>query len=386
MTKNKKVPALRFPGFEGEWEAKKLKDVCDKILDGTHFSPKSVEGNRKYITSKNIRNGGLDLNDCNYISDEEHREIFKKCPVKFGDVLLTKDGANTGNCCLNTLNEEFSLLSSVAVLCGKENLLNNNFLLQTLQSHRGFSTMRDVMAGQAITRITLEKINAFRFPFPALPEQQKIAAFLTAIDIRIQQLTRKKALLEQYKKGVMQRVFSREVRFRDEEGKAFPEWEVKRLGEIVIDIKSGKTKPELQGEIPVYGSTGELGKCDNFSHDGAYILIARVGANAGTLNLVMGKFSVTDNTLILEVKPNFDIKYIYFLLLKTNLNKLIFGSGQPLITGGQLKTLKLPFPSLPEQQKIATFLTALDTKINHVTAQITRSQMYKKGLLQQMFV
>lgn len=98
-----------------EWEVKPLGDVCERIFDGTHFSPKSTEGNRKYLTSKNIRNDGLDLNDCCFISDKEHQEIYKKCPVKFGDVLLTKDGANTGNCCLNTLQEEFSLLSSVAV-------------------------------------------------------------------------------------------------------------------------------------------------------------------------------------------------------------------------------------------------------------------------------
>src|SRR5690606_29528713 len=116
-------PKLRFKDDDGrefpEWVAKKLADVCEKIIDGTHFSPKSVEGTKKYITSKNIRNTGLDISDCSYISEEEHQEIYKKCPVNLGDILLTKDGANTGNCCINTLNEEFSLLSSVAVLSGK---------------------------------------------------------------------------------------------------------------------------------------------------------------------------------------------------------------------------------------------------------------------------
>lgn len=186
------TPLLRFPEFSGEWGSKKLNDVCNKIMDGTHFSPKSKEGARKYLTSKNIRNTGLDLSDCNYISEEEHQEIYKKCPVKFGDILLTKDGANTGNCCINTLQEEFSLLSSVAVLSGKEKILNSLYLLQLLQSQKGITTISNTMAGQAITRITLEKINKFKFPFPEFPEQTKIADFLTQIDNKINQLSQKK--------------------------------------------------------------------------------------------------------------------------------------------------------------------------------------------------
>ena len=122
------VPKLRFKEFCGDWSKSKISDATEYLVDGTHFSPKSTDGEFKYITSKNIRNEGLDLNNISYISKDEHESIFKRCKVQFGDILLTKDGANTGNCCLNTLNEEFSLLSSVAVLRGKKDSFNNNFL------------------------------------------------------------------------------------------------------------------------------------------------------------------------------------------------------------------------------------------------------------------
>ena len=108
---NKTINSNTKPFFNVEipsdWEVKRFGSVCEKLLDGTHFSPKTKSGSFKYITSKNIRNEGLDIENICYISGEEHREIFKRCPVQYGDILLTKDGAGTGACCRNTLNTDF---------------------------------------------------------------------------------------------------------------------------------------------------------------------------------------------------------------------------------------------------------------------------------------
>jgi type I restriction enzyme S subunit len=133
-------------------------------------------------------------------------------------------------------------------------------------------------------------------------------------------------------------------------------------------------------------SQGVIGNCQNFFHDRGFILIVKVGANAGTINLVQGKFGVSDNTLVIICKEELNIGYLYFYLGFYNLNKLIFGSGQPLITGGQLKELNLNLPSLKEQKKIANYLFNIDNKIEIVHKQITQTQTFKKGLLQQMFV
>jgi len=115
-------------------------------------------------------------------------------------------------------------------------------------------------------------------------------------------------------------------------------------------------------------------------------LIARVGANAGSTKIVNGKFAVTGNTLVLFLTRLVEIAFLFYLLAFENLNKIIFGSAQPLITAGQLKKINVYIPSLPEQTKIANFLSAIDEKINAQTQCIASLETWKKGLLQKMFV
>jgi type I restriction enzyme S subunit len=203
------LPKLRFPEFReaGRWEERRLNDVCERIMDGTHFSPKSKSGSCLYLTSKNIQNGAIELSNISYISEEEHRQIYERCPVKKNDVLLTKDGANTGNCAINGIDFEFSLLSSVAVLRGNSLCLDQGFLYQLILSDRTQKSIQESMSGQAITRITLEKIGNFSIPVTSIPEQQKIADCLASLDDLITAQTQKLAGLKTHKKGLMQQLF-----------------------------------------------------------------------------------------------------------------------------------------------------------------------------------
>jgi type I restriction enzyme M protein len=151
--------------------------ACESIMDGTHFSPTNTEkGDRLYITSKNVRENYLDLSNVSYISEEDHRSIYSRCPVKTGDVLYIKDGANTGLAAINTLTEEFSLLSSVAVLRGKPEVLDNRYLAFFLNSPYGRQSMLAMISGVAITRLTLTKLNAAKIPIPDIGTQQAIVA------------------------------------------------------------------------------------------------------------------------------------------------------------------------------------------------------------------
>ncbi len=164
-----------------EWSLVALGEACEVIFDGTHFSPKNTDrGDRLYLTSKNVRENHLDLSNVRYISEDDHRSIYERCPVKRGDVLYIKDGANTGLAAINTLEEPFSLLSSVAVLRGKANVLDNRFLAFSLNTIEGRKRMLAMMSGVAIRRLTLTKISQAEIPLPYYDEQQKIVAELEA--------------------------------------------------------------------------------------------------------------------------------------------------------------------------------------------------------------
>lgn len=166
-----------------EWEVVTLKEACEKIQDGTHFSPEtSDDGEYMYITSKNIRFGELDLTKVEYVKEEAHKEIYRRCSVEYGDLLLTKDGANTGNLSLNSIKEQISLLSSVAFLRSRKDYVRNDFLFQFLSSEKAQKIFKDQMSGNAITRITLEKINATQIVVPTIEEQLRIATFLATFD------------------------------------------------------------------------------------------------------------------------------------------------------------------------------------------------------------
>ncbi len=162
-------------------------------------------------------------------------------------------------------------------------------------------------------------------------------------------------------------------------------WESEPLSKRGISIKSGRTKHEASGKYPAYGSTGRIGFTDQIEFSGEALLVARVGANAGLVNKVSGDFGVTDNTLVVIPDEQTDLGFLEDSLRVFNLNRLVFGSGQPLVTGGMLKRLKRFFPTLPEQRKIAGFLGAVDERIAQVTRKKALLEDYKKGCMQQLF-
>ncbi|WP_434127290.1 restriction endonuclease subunit S [Klebsiella quasipneumoniae] len=138
-----------------------------------------------------------------------------------------------------------------------------------------------------------------------------------------------------------------------EEGEV--EWRV--LSDITTAIASGRNKHrEPEGEFPVYGSTGLIGFTDKAAYSKDVLLVARVGAYAGLVNAVSGSFDVSDNTLIVHPASSWDIRFAFHQLTHMNLNQFAVGAGQPLVTGTLLKNLKVPFPSLEEQARIASIL------------------------------
>ena len=161
------------------------------------------------------------------------------------------------------------------------------------------------------------------------------------------------------------------------------EWEKKCLGDISENISSGKTKSTTTGgKYVLIGSTGVIGNTSNADYSGNLILVARVGANAGLINYYSGDCGITDNTLIikpLEQEKNF-CHYVYHYLKHCNLNQFVFGSGQPLITGGMLKRLPIRYGTADEINKLSSLFDLLDARIEAQSKIIEEQETLLKSL------
>lgn len=198
------------------WHSDTLKNLCEKITDGTHHSPPNAEtGDYMYITAKNIKEAGIELDNVTYVTTAVHKEIYSRCDVQKGDVLYIKDGATTGIATVNTLDEPFSLLSSVAVLRPHKDLLLSSYLKHLLNSAEQRSKMIRNMSGNAITRLTLSKIKATSIKVCSLPEQQEIVRILDRLldkEQRAQQAAEATlAAIDRMKQSILARAFRGEL-------------------------------------------------------------------------------------------------------------------------------------------------------------------------------
>ena len=173
-----------------------IMEVLVKLTDGTHHSPKNYpKGKYKYITAKNIKNEGIVLDGVTYVDDETHHEIFCRCNPEYGDILYIKDGATTGVVAINNLEEEFSLLSSVALLKPSK-LISNKYLFYYLQSSYCYESVRSSMKGVGITRITLKQIADWDVPIPPMEEQHRIVEYIDSLFAQVDLIAKDTATLK----------------------------------------------------------------------------------------------------------------------------------------------------------------------------------------------
>jgi type I restriction enzyme S subunit len=404
MTQHINIPNLRFPEFKEEWEMKKVGELCDSIVPGRN-KPTNFEGDIPWITTPDIEHNGIinfskkGLN----ISKEEARKVGSKI-VPINSVIIS---------CVGELG-----LSAIA---GKEIIINQQlhafipkekieyrFLLYQLNLKKEY--MDKVATKTAVPYMNKDNCNSIPIDFPTLPEQQKIATFLTAVDEKLQALKQKKSLLEQYKKGVMQKIFSQELRFKDDNGNAFSDWEEKKLGEVaekrIIKNKDNKinlvfTNSALQGIVnqrdffdkDIANQNNLLGyylvEKNDFIYNPRISNLAPVGPisrnhlDTGIMSPLYSVFRFKEGSL--DFIEHFFNSPVWYLHMKDISNYGARDDRMSFSTGDFYK-MPIPFPTLSEQTKIANFLSAIDEKINQCEAQITKTEVYKKGLLQGMFV
>ncbi|MEL7659380.1 restriction endonuclease subunit S [Acetobacterium wieringae] len=211
-------------------------------------------------------------------------------------------------------------------------------------------------------RLWISKYSVIKIPLPPLPVQREIVRILdnfTELTAELiaeltAELSARKKQYEYYRNKLL--TFGDEVEWRT-------------LSDVCENISSGNNKSKSDsGEFPVYGSTGIIAYSDSYKFCEELLLIARVGANAGFVHRATGQYDVSDNTLIVKPKESYDQSFAYYQLLNMKLNNLAVGGGQPLITAGKLKQIKIPIPPIPEQARIVAILDRFDTLCNDLTS------------------
>lgn len=219
-------------------------------------------------------------------------------------------------------------------------------------------------------QISTPDTDKFRVPIPCPANPEKSLAIQSAIVRILDKFTALTAeLTAELSMRKKQYNYYRDQLLSFDDGGA--EW--KTLGEITRKIASGRNKTrQAEGDFPVYGSTGLLGFTNEPAYAGNLLLVARVGAYAGLVNAVSGHFDVSDNTLIIHPSDSWNARFAFHQLTHMNLNQYAVGAGQPLITGGLLKNLKVPVPSLDEQTRIAKILDKFETMTVSITEGLPR--------------
>tara|TARA_R110002050_G_scaffold204522_4_gene340192 strand:- start:120058 stop:121404 length:1347 start_codon:yes stop_codon:yes gene_type:complete len=406
------TPKLRFKEFDGEWGKTTLERVFT-FKNGLNSDKSKYGTGIKFINVLDIINDQLITYDSIIGKVEVTAKELEKNEVIYGDILFqrsseTREEVGQANV---YIDKNKSAVFGGFVIRGRKKINYNpyffNYLLKTSASRKEITTKS---GGSTRYNVGQDSLSQVFVTFPSLLEQQKIASFLTAVDEKIQQLTKKKELLEQYKKGVMQQLFSGKLRFKDENGSAFPDWEVKTLLEVASFRRGSFPQPYGLPEwyyengapfVQVYDVDDNMLLKPNTKQ---YISKAAqkqsVFVKKGTLVLTIqgsiGRLAKTqydayvDRTLLIfqafKVKIDIDyFKYVVYLLFEIEKTKAPGGTIKT-ITKEQLSAFNVNIPSLEEQQKIGNYLSAIDSKIESVNQQISKTQVFKKGLLQQLFV
>lgn len=376
-------PHLRFPEFDEDWNEKCISDILS-IGSGKDY---------KHLNEGNIPvygTGGLMTFVDNYIYEGESVGIGRKGTIDKPVFLTGKFWT------VDTLFYTYKFSNSLP-----------KFVYNLFQ-RINWRLYNEASGVPSLSKATIEKI---KINIPSLPEQQKIADYLTTIDTKINLLEEKKEQLTLYKKAMMQKLFSQEICFKDDNGNDFSEWEEKKLGEIV-DVRDGThDSPKYINESKYFLITSknlnENGKFDfndiKYLKEEDYnkinqrskveeddILFGMIGT-IGNPVIVKGDINFAIKNMALLKKSNLVNTNFLFQLFKSSYIENLFkrlntGNTQKFISLSQIRNLDILYPSLSEQQKIANFLSAIDESIEKVNEQISQTQSFKKAMLQQMFL
>lgn len=382
----KAAPKLRFPEFTDEWQVKKLGGLFS-YEQPTKYLVSSTDYADEYDTPVLTAGKTFVLGK----TDESYGIFQEGLPITLFDDFTTAS---------QWVDFPFKLKSSAAKILKAKDGYNPKIAHEILQKIK--------FKADDHQRYWISTYQNFDVKIPSKPEQEKIADFLTAVDERIAVSEKKLELLETYKRGVMQKIFSQQVRFKDENGKPYPDWEEKKLSDV---LKERNTQTPISGEYPLMAFVAYKGvapKGDRYNREflvsdakskkykqtqlGDFIYSSN-NLETGSIGLnLYGSASISPVYSIFETKDGYSHQFLGAYLTR---KKFIYQMvryrqgvvyGQWRIHESEFLKIEETFPCTEEQQKIANFLTSLDEKITAEKSKLIATRQFKKALLQRMFV
>lgn len=406
MSKNMNVPKLRFSEFSGEWEEKKLGSLGEFKGGGTPSKQNDEYwmGTIPWISSSDINDNDINtIKISRFINEKSIKESATKIIPKNSILFVSRVGVG-------------KLAVNLHELCTSQDFTNfiptdtNSYYLGYLFQAKK-SILESFNQGTSIKGFTKNDIETLKISLPSKEEQEKIASFLTSVDTKIEQLTKKEALLQKYKKSVMSKIFNQEIRFKDDDGSKFPEWEEKRLEDVFYSekgkgisknqvVENGRNECILYGELytqyseVIFEIVSKTNSEDGIKSEIGDLLIPSSTTTTGIdlanitalnkANILLGG----DITVLRSNEPTNNIFYAYYLtnFKKNEIASYAQGSTIVHLYYNHIKDMLIDFPYIKEQTKIANFLLSIDKKIELTTKELNSTKEFKKALLQQMFV
>ena len=387
---------MRFPSFEGEWETKKLGEIATN--KSKKYNPKNENTFTKCIELEHLASETgqlLGFTDGSKLGSIKN--VFRKRDVLFGKLrpyLKKYYQPNFDGVCS----------SEIWVLTGKE--ISNDFLYYLIQTN-GFIDLANQSSGSKMPRADWNILENGLFSFPKPNEQQKISSFLSLLDSRIDCSIKIINDLRTLKSATAKKIFSQELRFKDDNGNDYPNWEILKLQDICEIIGGGTpetNKAEYwNGHIQWFTPTeiksnfvsksertiSELGLKNSSAKllpKGTILLTTR--ATIGEVSITLEECTTNQGFQSLIVKENYNNIFLFnwLKISKYELEKRANGSTFPEISKSEIEKIDINIPCLEEQAKIANFLSSIDSKIDVETQIMNKLGEQKKFLLQQMFV
>lgn len=386
----KKIPELRFPEFSGEWEVKRLGEMLE-FKNGINASKEQYGQGIKFI---NV----LDILNNNYITYEKiigkvkiDEKTLTNYEVNYGDIVFqrsseTREEVGTANVYLDTKIATFGGFIIRGKKIGEYDPMFMNYLLKTSFSRNEIMSKSGGSTRYNVGQNTLSEVTIIT---TSMPEQTKIATFLSTLDRRIELQLEKVETLEEEKKGLMQKIFSQEIRFKDQNGKDYPEWVEKKFIDLFESVSSTpyqiKSKEYLlhgKYEVVDQGISSIVGYCNDENKVFKNIPIIVYGDHTTIIKYRNKEFVVgADGTKLLTTKMGYDLKFMYYNLKYNNIKPEGYKRHYSI-----LKKISMMIPILQEQKIIANFLSSIDLKIEKEKERLDKLNELKKGLLQKMFV